>query len=185
MFCGIHLRAVSQEVLVNLICDIDWMLDLVCGHQFWPWPRAWLWVFKVKYCICYITGKTVHLPRNKNKHISWTAGHKCCPQFWPWPQPWTLNFQGQIMDLLYIRKNDPTAMKWKMNIAVKCKDSNMVKNFGLNFLYAITNSYHDFICWRWLVYFWFIQGSSKFFSVKPCARFQNKAFNSRSWIQGT
>ena len=57
--------------------NINWMLDLKCGHQFWPWPWPWPWIFKVKYLIFYFLARSlVRLPRNKKKNT--LIEHKAC-----------------------------------------------------------------------------------------------------------
>ena len=74
-----------------------WTLGLKCDHRVWPWPWPWPWIFKVKYRICYISAKN---GRIATKHIDWTLGLKCDHRVWHWP--FTLNFRGQIYNLLYL-----------------------------------------------------------------------------------
>ena len=69
----------------------------------WTWPR----IFKVKYGIRYISTKNVQLPRNKRQ----TYRLNSKPQMWPsdltLAMALTLNFQGQIWNLLYLGQKWP------------------------------------------------------------------------------
>ena len=98
---------------------IDWTLGLKCDHWIWPWPWHWPWTFKIKYGICYISEKMVRLPRNE-KLINRLHSR---PQMWPsgltLALTLTLNFQGQIWNLLYLSQNGPIAMKRKANISIE------------------------------------------------------------------
>ena len=81
---------------------IDWTLDLNCDHPVWPWPSHWPWVFKVKYEIYYISAKN-GLIATKRKQTCWLNSR---PQMWPtgvtMAMTLTLNFQGQLWNLLYL-----------------------------------------------------------------------------------
>ena len=49
---------------------IDWTLDLRCDHWVWPWPWPWPWIFKIKYGICYISGKNSPITTKRKANIS-------------------------------------------------------------------------------------------------------------------
>ena len=64
---------------------IDWTLCLKCDHRIWPW----LWIFKVKFGIPFISTKD-GLIASKWKvrtDIEWTEGLNS-HQVWPWLWPW-------------------------------------------------------------------------------------------------
>ena len=81
---------------------IDWTLGLKCDHLVWPRPWPWPWISMVKYGICYISAK------NGPTATKWKQTYrlKCRPQMWPsgltMAMALTLNFQGQISNLLYL-----------------------------------------------------------------------------------
>ena len=52
------------------------------GPRLWPWP----WFFKVKYEICYISGRSA---TKRKANIDWTRGLKY--EHWVWPWPWPCN----------------------------------------------------------------------------------------------
>ena len=69
----------------------------------------------------------VWLPQNKSKHIDWTQGLKCDHRVWPWS--WIFKVKYGIS---YISaKNGLIAMKWKANIAIELKASNVTIMFDL------------------------------------------------------
>ena len=82
--------------------SIDWTLGPKCDHRIWPWPLLWPWIFNVRYEICYNSTKTVRLLRNEKQLYRLN----CKPQMWPsdltLTMTLTLNFQGQIWNLLYL-----------------------------------------------------------------------------------
>ena len=77
-------------------------LSFKCNHRICPWPWPWPWIFKVKYEIAIWQPKMVWFLRNK-KH---TYGLNSMPQMWPsdlsLAMTLTMNFQGQIWNLLYL-----------------------------------------------------------------------------------
>ena len=81
---------------------IDRILGLKCDHWVWPWPWPWPWIFKVKHGICYISAKNGPIA-TKQKANYWLNSR---PQMWPWGLTLaitlTLNFQGQMWNLLYL-----------------------------------------------------------------------------------
>ena len=92
--------AVSRPKMVRLprnkSIHIDWTLSLKRDHRIWPWPC----IFKVKYGIHYISAK------NGPIAIKQTYRLNSKPQMWPLDltlaMTLTLNFQGQIWNLLYL-----------------------------------------------------------------------------------
>ena len=78
----------------------DWSQGFKCDYRVWPWP----WIFKVKYGIGYISAKMVQFPRNEKQ----THGLNSRPQMWPsdliLTVTLTLNFQGQMWNLLYLNQ---------------------------------------------------------------------------------
>ena len=58
---------------------IDWTLGLKCDHQIWPWPSHWLWIFKVKYEICYISTKSGPIATKRKAKYRLNSR----PQIWP------------------------------------------------------------------------------------------------------
>ena len=81
---------------------IDWTLGFKCDHRVWPWPWPWPWIFKVKYRIGYISVKNC-LIAMKQKQT-----HRLNSRLQMWPSgltlavTLTLNFQGQILNWLYL-----------------------------------------------------------------------------------
>ena len=92
---------------------IDWTLGFKGDHRVWPWPWPGPWIFKVKYGIGYISAKMVRLPRNEKQ----THRLNFRPQMWPsdltLALTLTLNFQGQIWNLLYLNQKWPDCHETK------------------------------------------------------------------------
>ena len=69
--------------------------------RFLSWP--WHWIFKIKYGICYLSQKWSHCHETNSKHRLNSR-----PQMWPSgltsAMILTLNFQGQIWNLLYLNQ---------------------------------------------------------------------------------
>ena len=84
---------------------VDWTQDLKCDHRVWLWPWSWPWIFKVKYGICYIAAKNGPIAMKRQANI-YRLNYR--PQMWPsdltWAMTLTLNFQGQIWNLLYLNQ---------------------------------------------------------------------------------
>ena len=98
---------------------------IFCWFSLWPWP----WIFKVKYGICYkITQpKMVELPRNKKAKIliELEASNVMWPLGLSLAMNLTLNFQGQIWNLLHLSQkwSDWHEMKSKhidWTLGLKC-----------------------------------------------------------------
>ena len=67
--------------------------------------RFWEWDFKVKYRICYISAKMVRLPQNKNQSYQLNTRSPKGSSGLILAMTLTLNFQGQITNLLYLSQN--------------------------------------------------------------------------------
>ena len=126
--------------------------------SFW-WLCWWLspWISKVKYFICYIWGI------KWSKHNQNTSTN-AMPQMWSSTlnlvMIWTIKFQGQIFNLLYLRKSYPIATKRRTNISMARYASNVVIRLDLN---------HDFDC----------EISSS--NMSDCVRFY-QIVNNVSWV---
>ena len=49
---------------------VDWTPGLKCDQRIWPWPWPWPWIFKVKYGISYISGKSGPIATKRKANIS-------------------------------------------------------------------------------------------------------------------
>ena len=83
---------------------IDWILRLICDHWIWPWPWPWPWIFKVKYGICYISTKNGPVSVKQKANISIELYASNVTTDWTLAVTLTLNFQGQIGNLLHLRQ---------------------------------------------------------------------------------
>ena len=85
---------------------IDWTLGFKWDNRVWPWPWPWPWIFKVKYGIGYISAKNGPFAQNEKQ----THRLNSRPQMWPsdltlaLTLTLTLNFHGQIWNLLYLNQ---------------------------------------------------------------------------------
>ena len=97
-------NSLSQPKMVRLPQNkskhIDWTPSFKSDHQIWHWLWAWPLLFKVKYAIHCMSAKMVWSPQ-KSKHIYWTLSLKC-DQIFTRAMTLTMNFEGQIWNLLYI-----------------------------------------------------------------------------------
>ena len=69
---------------------IDWTLGLKCDYQVLPWPWPWPWIFKVR------------LPWNEKQTYWLNSRAQMWPSGLPLAMTLTLNFQGQIWNILYL-----------------------------------------------------------------------------------
>ena len=67
----------------------------------------------------------------KSIHIDWTLGLKCAHRIWPWPWPWPWIFKVKCGICSISAKNGPIATKWKANISIELKASNVTIRFDL------------------------------------------------------
>ena len=81
---------------------IDWTLCLKCNHRDWPWPWPWPWIFKVKYEIYYILAKNGPIAMKQKANISIELLCQMWSSDLTLAMTLTLNFQGQIWNLLYL-----------------------------------------------------------------------------------
>ena len=82
---------------------VDSMLHLLCPFQCPPHPWAWLWIFKVKFWICCISGMEwpIDMERKRCESIGcWT--HVVIIMFTS-SMTLTLDFQGQILKKSYLK----------------------------------------------------------------------------------
>ena len=83
---------------------ISWSQGLKCDHRVWPWPWPWPWIFKVKYGIGHISAKNGPIATKRKA----TYRLNSRPQMWPsdliLAMTLTLNFQGQMWNLLYLNQ---------------------------------------------------------------------------------
>ena len=81
---------------------IDWTLGFKCDHQVWPWSWPYLEFSRSNMEFAISKPKMVRLPQNE-KQIHRLHSR---PQMWPsgltFAMTLTLNFQGQIWNLLYL-----------------------------------------------------------------------------------
>ena len=81
---------------------IDWSQGLTCDHRVWPWPWPWPWMFNSNMEFPISLPKMAWLPRNEKKLYRLNSR----PQIWPadltLTMTLTLDFQGQIWNLLYL-----------------------------------------------------------------------------------
>ena len=120
---------------------IDWTPGLKCDHRVWPWQCHWLWIFKIKYRICYISAKNGLIATKREANILIELqGLKCDHQVWPWlwPWPWIYKFKYGIS---YISaKSGPIATNWKASISIELQTSNVTNGFDID---------HDFTFEFW------------------------------------
>ena len=83
---------------------IDWTHGLECDHWVWPWPWPWPWIFKVKHGICYISTKNGPIATKRKANISIELRPQMQPLGLTLAVTLTLNFQGQIWNLLYLNQ---------------------------------------------------------------------------------
>ena len=107
-------------------------------HNCWPWPtdyliRFWL-IFIVNlifnfqgqiWNLLYLSQKWSDCHETKNKHIDWILGLQCDHLVWPSPWPWPWIFKVKYGICYISAKNGPIATKWKANISIERKASNM------------------------------------------------------------
>ena len=67
----------------------------------------------------------------KSKHIDWSLGLKCDHRIWPWPWLWPWIFKVKYGICYISAKNGPIAMKWKANMSIDLKASNVTTGFDL------------------------------------------------------
>ena len=67
----------------------------------------------------------------KSKHIYWTLGLICDHRVWPWPSPWPWIFKVKYGIGYISNKNCAIATKWKANISIYLKTSNVTIEFDL------------------------------------------------------
>ena len=95
---------------------IDWTLGLKCDHWVWPWPWP-----NTEFAISQ--PKMVRMPRNEKQ----TYRLNSRAQMWPWgltlAMTLTLNFQGQIQNLLYL------SQKWSDCLETKSKHIDWTPGF--------------------------------------------------------
>ena len=75
--------------------SIGCVLYLLCGLQLWPWP----WIFKVKFWKCCISGMGGHKKDVSREGVRITLGLQTLTS----PMTLTLDLQGKILKLLYLR----------------------------------------------------------------------------------
>ena len=97
---------------------IDWALGLKYEHQFWPWPWPWPW-------FCYILAKNGPAAWNEKQTYWLKFRLKMWPSRLTLAMTLTLNFQGQIWNLLYLNQ------KW--SICHKTKSKYINRTPGLKF----------------------------------------------------
>ena len=120
-------QVLSNALAVNRQQTITWTNDGQDGHFWlilfmtgdWPWP----WIFKVKIWLATSQGKMLGLPQNKIQTYPLNARPEMWPSILTLDMTLTLDFQGQIFSMLYLRKiGDWLPQNKKANIdwALKC-----------------------------------------------------------------
>ena len=96
----LYLRTGMPDLLGMKGMWVAWMLDLYCDFQLWPHPWPWPWIFNVKFWNSCITGMggPIDIERNRYELIGCYI-----PILWPSAMTLTLDFQGQILKMLYLR----------------------------------------------------------------------------------
>ena len=83
------------------------------------------------YNMLYLSQKWSDCHETKSKHIDWTLGLKCDHRVWHWPWPWPWIFQVKYRICYISSKDGPIATKWKANILIEPKASNVTNGFDL------------------------------------------------------
>ena len=78
---------------------VDWMSDPCCDFKLGPHPWPWTWIFNVNFLNSCIPGMggLIDMERKVYELVGFI------PTLWPWAMTLTLNFQGQILKILYLR----------------------------------------------------------------------------------
>ena len=79
----------------------------------------------------YLSQNWSDFHETKSKHIDWTQGLKWDHRVWPWPWPWPWIFKVKHGVGYISAKNGPIATKWKANILIELKASNVTTGFDL------------------------------------------------------
>ena len=105
--------AISQPKMVRLPRNKKQTYRLTsraqCHHRVGPWPWPWPWIFKVKYRICYSSAKNGPIATKRKANISiklWVSNVTLAMTL-------TLNFQGQIWNVLYLSQKLSVCHKTK------------------------------------------------------------------------
>ena len=98
--------------------------------------------------LLYLSQKWSDCHETKSKHIDWTQSLKCDHWVWPWPWPWPWFFKVKYGICYISAKSGPIATKWKANISIELKASNVTIRFD----------WGDFSCRRAIdsSSFWFV-----------------------------
>ena len=83
------------------------------------------------YNMLYLSQKWSDCHETKSKHIDWTLGLKCDHRVWHWPWPWPWIFEVKYRICYISSKDGPIATKWKANILIEPKASNVTNGFDL------------------------------------------------------
>ena len=83
------------------------------------------------YKMLYLSQKWSDCHETKSKHIDWTLGLKCDHRVWHWPWPWPWIFEVKYRICYISSKDGPIATKWKANILIEPKASNVTNGFDL------------------------------------------------------
>ena len=98
---------------------IDWTLGLICNHRVWPWPWPWssldLEFSRSNTEFAISQPKMVRLPQNEKLTYLLNSRAQIWPSDLTLAMTLTLNFQGQIWNLLYL------SQKWSYCHEVKSK----------------------------------------------------------------
>ena len=111
---------------------IDWCQGHKCDHRVWPWLWPWPWIFMVKCGICYNSAKMVRLPRNEKQTYRLNHGTQMWPLDLTLAITLTLNFQGQIWNLLYLNEKWPDCYETKSKISIELHASNVTNGLDLD-----------------------------------------------------
>ena len=111
---------------------IDLIQGLKCDHRVWPWPWSWPWISKVKYMICYISAKNGPIATKRDEKCRLNSRPQMFPSGFTLAMTLTLNFQGQIWNLLYL------SQKWSDCHKTKSKHINWTHQWSKMWLVGLT-----------------------------------------------
>ena len=82
---------------------VDRMFHPLCNFQLWPQPWPWLWIFKVKFSKSCISGMGWQIDMEQKNVCRYNVGPMLWLSTFASPMTLTLDFQGQILKMLYLR----------------------------------------------------------------------------------
>ena len=113
-------------------------------HDCWLWTIDYLirfWLTSVVtltfsfqgqiWNLLYISQKWSNCHETKSRHTDWILGLKFDHRVWPWLWPWPWIFKVKYRICYISAQNGPINTKWKTNISIELKASNVTIRFDL------------------------------------------------------